>query len=343
MKMLALVVLGISAYAGFTLLHPARSVIAAATEANGKAIFVQKCSACHAATGLGTGPYPPLAGNPDVNAADTAGLITTVLNGRTGPIVVNGVTYSGTMPTWRGQLTNAEIAAVLSYVRSAWTNKAAAVSEGQVAAVQAPTAVSGAALFSQKCAACHQAAGQGTAVYPPLAGNPDVVAEDPKSMIATIVNGRSGPITVNGKTFDNKMPTWKGQLSNSDIAAVATYVRSSWGNKASGVTEAQVANAGPMVSTAIGMSIYAKRCTTCHAANGEGGGGGTFPALAGNQHVNAADPSAMLATIVHGRNIMPSWKGQLSAAEIAAVATYVRSAWGNKAGPVTEQDVVGIK
>ena len=51
----------------------------------------------------------------------------------------------------------------------------------------------------------------------------------------------------------------------------------------------------------------------------------------------------MLGTIVHGRNVMPSWKGQLSPGEIAAVATYVRSAWGNKAGPVTEQDVTAVK
>jgi len=342
MKMRAFFILAVMAYAVFALLRPAHSVTAAA-EANGKAIFLQRCSACHAATGLGTGPYPPLAGNPDVVAADTAGLIATVLNGRTGPIVVNGTTYSGTMPTWRGQLSNAEIAAVLTYVRSAWTNKAAAVSEEQVAAAQAPTALSGGALFAAKCATCHQASGQGTAVYPPLAGNPDVVIDDPKSMIATIVNGRSGPLTVNGKTYDSKMPTWKGQLSNSDIAAVATYVRSSWGNKASGVTEAQVASAGPSVSTAIGMSIYSKRCTSCHAANGQGGGGGAFPALAGNSKVNAADPSGMLGTIVRGKNIMPSWKGQLSAAEIAAVATYVRSAWGNKGGPVSDQDVLAIK
>ena len=37
------------------------------------------------------------------------------------------------------------------------------------------------------------------------------------------------------------MPAWKGQLKNADIAAVATYIRSSWGNKASPVTEAEVA------------------------------------------------------------------------------------------------------
>ncbi len=316
---------------------PARAAVP-----DGKAIFATRCSACHQTSGVGGGPYPPLAGNPDVNAADSSALIATVLNGRSGPITVNGKQYGGAMPAWRGQLSNAEIAAVLTYVRSAWNNRGAAISEDQVAAAGSPVALSGAALFSAKCAACHQASGQGTAQYPPLAGNADVTAADPKGMIATIVNGRSGALTVNGKTFNDKMPTWKGQLTNADIAIVATYVRTAWGNKAPAVSEQEVAAAGTPVLNTVGASIYAKRCAACHQASGQGGGGGMFPALAGNHTVAAADPQAMLTTIEHGRNLMPSWKGQLSASDIAAVATYVRASWGNKAGPVTEADVAAI-
>lgn len=65
--------------------------------------------------------------------------------------------------------------------------------------------------------------------------------------------------------------------------------------------------------------------------------------MANDAHVNAADPTAILSTIVHGKGVMPSWKGQLSAADIAAVATYIRSAWGNKGDPVTESMVSAIK
>lgn len=68
-----------------------------------------------------------------------------------------------------------------------------------------------------------------------------------------------------------------------------------------------------------------------------------FPALAGDSLVNAGDPNGMIGVIEHGRKVMPSWKGQLSAGDIAAVATFVRSAWGNKGGPVTEQDVAAVK
>jgi cbb3-type cytochrome c oxidase subunit III len=247
------------------------------------------------------------------------------------------------MPAWRDQLSNADIAAVLTYVRSAWTNKAASITEDQVAAAAAPVAASGAGLFAAKCATCHGAGGQGTSGVPPLDGNADVTAADTKSMIATIVNGRTGSLTVGGATFNGKMPTWKGQLSNADIAAIATFVRGAWDNKASGVTEQQVAAAGPGVASSVGQSIYAAKCTACHQATGKGGGGGIFPALANNPHVNAADPTPILTTIEHGKGVMPSWKGQLSAADIAAVVTYIRSAWGNKADVVTESMVSAIK
>ncbi len=307
---------------------------------DGKAIFLVNCAVCHQATGQGGGPYPPLAGNPDVNQADSANVIQTVLNGRTGPITVNGTQYGGNMPSWRGQLSNAQIAAALTYVRTAWHNSAPAVSEDQVAAARAPDALSGAQLFAVKCSTCHQSAGQGTDMYPPLAGNPIVSAADPSTMIGVIVNGRTGPITVNGKTFNGQMPTWKGQLTDASIAAVATYIRSAWGNNAAPVTEQEVAAIGSPVSLQVGASLFAKNCAACHQANGEGGIG---PALAGNPHVNIANPTVMLTTILQGRNEMPSWRGQLAASDIAAVATFVRSSWGNNAGPVTVQEVMAIK
>jgi len=310
---------------------------------DGKTLFATKCAACHQATGLGAGPYPPLAGNADVTAPGTANLILTVLNGRSGPIQVNAKTFSGTMPAWKDQFSDDELAAVLTYIRSAWSNRAAAVNASQVAAARRPAALSGAQIFVAKCATCHQPNGAGTSAYPPLNGNPHVGASDPKDMIATIVNGRSGALVVNGTTYNGKMPTWKGQLSNADIAAVATYVRSAWSNKASGVSEQQVAAAGATVLSAVGASIFSTKCAGCHGAKGQGGGGGMFPALAGDSLVNAADPTGMIAVIEHGRKVMPSWKGQLSAGDIAAVVTFVRSAWGNKGGPVTEPDVSAVK
>lgn len=324
--------------AGLILANSHGKVMGAQTP-DGKSLFLLNCAACHQPNGEGGGPYPPLAGNPDVNAADSSPIIQTVLNGRTGPITVNGTQYGGNMPSWR-ELSDDEIAAVLTYVRSAWHNNAPAVSVDQVAAARAPIAMSGEALFAAHCATCHQSSGGGTDLYPPLAGNPVVRAADPAAMVAVIANGRTGPLTVNGKTYNGKMPTWKGQLGNADIASVATYVRSSWGNDASPVTEQQVASAGTPVSVQVGGSIYAKNCAACHGAAGTGGIG---PALAGNPHVNIDSPTNMLTTILQGQGLMPSWRGQLSAGDIAAVATYVRASWGNDVSPVTLQQVTSIK
>lgn len=76
-------------------------------------------------------------------------------------------------------------------------------------------------------------------MFPPLAGNA-VVTGPADKVISIVKNGLSGKISVNGQTYNGQMPAWKGTLSDSDIAAVVTYVRTAWGNKGSAVTAAQV-------------------------------------------------------------------------------------------------------
>lgn len=99
----------------------------------------------------------------------------------------------------------------------------------------------GATVFSNNCAGCHGASGQGTpGAFPPLAGNSAVTASDPKDVIHTVLDGKTGPLKVGGTTYNGVMPPWKSQLKPDEIAAVITYIRSSWGNQASAVTTAQV-------------------------------------------------------------------------------------------------------
>jgi cbb3-type cytochrome c oxidase subunit III len=101
-------------------------------------------------------------------------------------------------------------------------------------------AVAGQKIYGANCSACHGASGAGLpGEFPPLAGNP-VVTGSPDKVITAVKNGLAGAMTVNGKTYSGAMPAWKGKLSNTDIADVITYIRSSWGNKADAVTEAQV-------------------------------------------------------------------------------------------------------
>jgi mono/diheme cytochrome c family protein len=60
-------------------------------------------------------------------------------------------------------------------------------------------------------------------------------------VIHAVKYGLNGKIHVGTSDYNGMMPAWGQQLSNADIAAVITYVRSSWGNTAGAVTEAQVA------------------------------------------------------------------------------------------------------
>jgi ubiquinol-cytochrome c reductase cytochrome b subunit len=104
--------------------------------AAGATVYTANCAGCHGATGMGQpGVFPPLANNPVVTGpADK--VITIVNGGLTTPITVNGANYSGSMPAWKGNLTPAQIADVLTYVRSAWGNKASAVTTAQVNAAK---------------------------------------------------------------------------------------------------------------------------------------------------------------------------------------------------------------
>ena len=98
-------------------------------------------------------------------------------------------------------------------------------------------------VYANFCAACHQAAGTGNPANgcPPVAGADWVLAEGPNRLIRLILHGAGGPIEVNGQTWNGVMPPWKDVLSDDQIAAVLTYIRADWGNKAAAVTPEQVA------------------------------------------------------------------------------------------------------
>ena len=111
---------------------------------------------------------------------------------------------------------------------------------GPVKAQAASAAPSGELVFSTVCLPCHQAGGAGLeGQYPPLAGS-EWVAKDASAVVRILLGGLNGPIQVKGKSFDNSMPQIGEQLTDSEIAAVLTYVRSSWGNKAGPVDEALI-------------------------------------------------------------------------------------------------------
>ncbi len=99
----------------------------------------------------------------------------------------------------------------------------------------------GGKLYEQHCAQCHGAQGQGVAgAYPPLAGNRAVTMASTANLVHAVRNGGFAPSTAgNPRPFG--MPPFVLVLSDADIAAVLTHIRTSWGNQAAGVTELEVA------------------------------------------------------------------------------------------------------
>jgi len=99
----------------------------------------------------------------------------------------------------------------------------------------------GAKIYAATCQACHQANGLGLAnQFPPLAGSEWVTGREDR-LILIILHGITGEIEVEGEIFNGLMPTWGPSFGDDDVAAVATYVRSTWGNKASPISIASVA------------------------------------------------------------------------------------------------------
>jgi mono/diheme cytochrome c family protein len=109
------------------------------------------------------------------------------------------------------------------------------VAVATVGAVEAEE-VRGDLVYANLCQVCHQADGKGVSRrYPPLVGSEWVVA-DPETPARIVLFGLQGPITVEGQTYNNKMPPQGDKLSDQEVAAVLTYIRSSWGNNAPAVS-----------------------------------------------------------------------------------------------------------
>jgi cytochrome c oxidase subunit 2 len=103
-----------------------------------------------------------------------------------------------------------------------------ALAQGQDDAVQR-----GQGVFEDNCAQCHRSNGEGLpATFPALNKNPFVLGES-MPVIATVLNGHKGSL--------GQMPAWKDKLDDQQIAAVVTYIRQAWSNRAAAVTAAMVA------------------------------------------------------------------------------------------------------
>ena len=95
-------------------------------------------------------------------------------------------------------------------------------------------------VYGQWCVDCHGAAGQGAAgAYPPLAGNRSVIMASHVNAVQAILAGGFAPAT-SGNPRPYGMPPFRTLLSDAEVAAVASFVRQSWGNRAHAVAPQEV-------------------------------------------------------------------------------------------------------
>ena len=90
-----------------------------------------------------------------------------------------------------------------------------------------------------------------------------------------------------------------------------------------------------------GERLYADNCQACHQKGGVGITG-AFPALAASPFVQG-DPVLLTTTVLSGRGGMPAYKSDLTDQQLADVLSYLRGVWGNKAEPITTEQVAATR
>jgi mono/diheme cytochrome c family protein len=142
-------------------------------------------------------------------------------------------------------LSDSDNNAIASYLKSLSATSAQPVvaydNATTVALRNKPTAQPGSAVYAASCASCHRFDAKGFTPYmPALAGNPVVLDGSPSSLINEVLNG-SIPLVAKGTPAAYRMPQFRQQLSDQDIANVVTFIRNRWGNQAPPVAPPQVA------------------------------------------------------------------------------------------------------
>jgi mono/diheme cytochrome c family protein len=144
-------------------------------------------------------------------------------------------------------------------------------------------------------------------------------------------------------------------FNDSDLKAVAVYLKSlSAGREVASVgsdtTTTRLVEGQPKGG---GEELYLDNCAACHRSDGRGYRS-TFPRLAGNSAVVGASPDSLIRIILHGSSMpvtqtaptglsMPAFDWRLSDGQVAQLASFLRSAWGYQAAPVSAEEVARIR
>ena len=148
------------------------------------------------------------------------------------------------------------------------------------------------------------------------------------------------------------------QLTDEDVAAVATYLKTLDGKQKASDSSAKSAQTTAKLTAAkldkdSGERLYVDNCGACHFVDAKGGDY-VFPELDGNSLVNAENPAGLIHVILAGARLpstekaperlaMPGFGWRLEDKEVAALASFIRQGWGNNAGKVTAKQVADVR
>jgi mono/diheme cytochrome c family protein len=156
------------------------------------------------------------------------------------------------------------------------------------------------------------------------------------------------PISGATGTMSEEIEHASSKMTDGDLKAIATYLKSLPGRN-----DDQKAVAADDPQMKAGQAIYHDQCSACHQLDGKGVPN-LFPSLADSSQVRSDDPTTMIRIVLQGaRSVatageptgpgMPSFAWQLSDAQVAAVATYIRNTWGAAAPAVSADTVSGLR
>lgn len=135
------------------------------------------------------------------------------------------------------KMSDADIRAIAAYLK----DLPAGTPEPMVTPPPQAQMAEGEAIYKGACIACHEANGSGAPrIYPPFPGNANLQSADPSSTLRIVLDGEQ-TVTTTRAPNAGSMPAYRDKLTDRQIAAVANYIRNSWGNAAPAVEPEQVA------------------------------------------------------------------------------------------------------
>lgn len=284
---------------------------------NGEQVYSRVCAACHQPTGTGLPPtFPALKGS-KIATGPIPDHVNIVFNGKSGTA----------MQAFKSQLSDVELASVITYERNAWGNSTGTMVQPiQIKALRDGKSMAD-ALATQPSA---------------TAATPAPTTTPPTDNAAPTGGNAPASAPVNGvEAATPAVSTNTGAASASTVTPTAPTASSTPPTATAGAVTPAASPADQLkAAMERGEKVYLNTCAVCHQPAGTGLPP-TFPALKGDP-VTTGPVDGHIAVVLNGKpsTAMQAFKDQLNDQDLADVITYERNAWGNNTGTLVTPEQI---